>query len=76
MDKVHPGRWDQVRRPNGIELKQTAVMAMELVEVSAKVRTGPPVDDAEDYDLSVWAGVVPLNIEKGEPVKDTTPRPE
>lgn len=75
MDKIHPGRWDQVRWPNEIELKQTAVMAMELVEVSAKVRTGPPVDDAEDYDLPVWAGVVPLKIETGEPVKDTTPRP-
>jgi len=75
MDKVHPGRWDQVRWPNEIELKQTAVMAMELVEVSAKVRTGMPVDDAEDYALPVWAGVVPLSIEKGEPVIDTTPPP-
>ena len=75
MDKIHPGRWDEVRWPNEIEMKQTAVMAMELVEVSAKVRTGPPVDDAEDYDLPVWAGVVPLKIEKGEPIEDTTPRP-
>ena len=75
MDKIHPGRWDEVRWPNEVELKQTAVMAMDLVEVSAKVRNGPPVDDAEDYDLPVWAGVVPLRIEKGEPIKDTTPRP-
>jgi nitroimidazol reductase NimA-like FMN-containing flavoprotein (pyridoxamine 5'-phosphate oxidase superfamily) len=75
MDKVHPGRWDQVRWPNEVELKQTAVMAMDLVEVSAKVRTGPPVDDAEDYDLPVWAGVVPLKLMRGEPEKDPTPRP-
>jgi hypothetical protein len=76
FDKIHPGRWDEVRWPSEIELKQTAVMAMELVEVSAKVRTGMPVDDAEDYDLPVWAGVVPLTLERGEPIVDTTPRPE
>ena len=75
MDKIHPGRWDEVRWPNEIELKQTAVMAMDLSEVSAKVRVGPPVDDAEDYDLPVWAGVIPLKTEAGEPIKDTTPRP-
>jgi len=75
MDKIHPGRWDQVRWPNEIELKQTAVMAMDLAEVSAKVRNGPPVDDAEDYALPVWAGVVPLKIERGEPIVDTTPAP-
>jgi len=75
MDKIHPGRWDEVRWPNEVELKQTAVMVMELVEVSAKVRTGPPVDDAGDYDLPVWAGVVPLKIESGEPIMDTTPPP-
>jgi len=75
MDKINPGRWAEVRWPNEIELKQTAMMAMDLVEVSAKVRTGPPVDDAEDYDLPVWAGVVPLTLERGEPVKDPTPRP-
>ena len=75
MDKIHPGRWDQVRRPNEIELKQTAVMAMELVEISAKVRTGGPVDDAEDYALPVWAGVVPLTVESGEPIQDMTDSP-
>lgn len=75
IDKVHPGRWDQVRWPNEIELKQTAVMAMELVEVSAKVRAGPPVDDAEDYHLPVWAGVVPLSLERGQPIDDPTPSP-
>jgi nitroimidazol reductase NimA-like FMN-containing flavoprotein (pyridoxamine 5'-phosphate oxidase superfamily) len=75
MDKIHPGRWEQVRWPNPVELKQTAMMAMDLVEVSAKVRTGPPVDDEEDYALPVWAGVVPLSLEKGEPIKDEATAP-
>ena len=75
MDKVHPGRWDQVRWPSEIELKQTAVMAMELVEVSAKTRSGGPVDDEEDYALPVWAGVVPLKIESGEPIEDMNDSP-
>jgi nitroimidazol reductase NimA-like FMN-containing flavoprotein (pyridoxamine 5'-phosphate oxidase superfamily) len=75
MDKIHPGRWDQVRWPSEIELKQTAIMAMDLAELSAKVRVGPPVDDAEDYALPVWAGVIPLKIEVGEPIKDPTPHP-
>ena len=75
MDKIHPGRWDQVRGPTEIELKQTAVMRMELVEVSAKIRTGGPVDDAEDYVLPVWAGVVPLTVESGEAIKDEATAP-
>ena len=75
MDKIHPGRWEQVRWPNEVELKQTAMMAMDLVEVSAKIRTGPPVDDAEDYVLPVWAGIVPLALVAGEPQPDPTPAP-
>lgn len=75
MDKIHPGRWDQVRLPSEIELKQTAVMAMDLAEVSAKVRVGPPVDEAEDYALPVWAGVIPLRIEAGEPQQDLAAAP-
>ena len=75
MDKIHPGRWEQVRGPSEVELKQTSVMAMDLVEVSAKVRTGPPVDDAEDYALPVWAGVVPVKLEKGEPIRDEATAP-
>jgi nitroimidazol reductase NimA-like FMN-containing flavoprotein (pyridoxamine 5'-phosphate oxidase superfamily) len=76
MGKIHPGRWAEVRWPNEIEMKQTATMAMDLVEVSAKVRIGPPVDDEEDYALPVWAGVVPLHLVRGEPVDDPTPRPK
>ena len=65
-----PGRWEEVREPSDQELRATSVLALDLEEVSAKVRTGPPVDDAEDYKLPVWAGVVPLRAELGSPVTD------
>jgi nitroimidazol reductase NimA-like FMN-containing flavoprotein (pyridoxamine 5'-phosphate oxidase superfamily) len=65
-----PGRWDEVRAPNRKELKATHVLALALTEASAKVRTGPPVDDEEDYALGVWAGVVPLGLTPGELVPD------
>jgi nitroimidazol reductase NimA-like FMN-containing flavoprotein (pyridoxamine 5'-phosphate oxidase superfamily) len=65
-----PGRWDEVRQPNVQELKATTVLSLPLEEVSAKVRTGPPLDDEEDYSLEVWAGVLPLKLVAGEPVKD------
>jgi nitroimidazol reductase NimA-like FMN-containing flavoprotein (pyridoxamine 5'-phosphate oxidase superfamily) len=69
-EHVVPGRWNDVREPTEQELKATTVLSLPLVEVSAKVRTGPPLDDEEDYALSVWAGVVPLKIAAGEPVND------
>jgi len=59
-EHVLPGRWSEVRRPTEQELDSTLVVAVPLEEASAKVRVGPPVDDEEDYDLPVWAGVVPL----------------
>jgi len=65
-----PGRWDEVRQPTDQELKATTVLSLLLEEVSAKVRTGPPLDDEEDYSLEVWAGVLPLKLVAGEPVKD------
>jgi nitroimidazol reductase NimA-like FMN-containing flavoprotein (pyridoxamine 5'-phosphate oxidase superfamily) len=65
-----PGRWEEARLPNEHELKSTTVLALTLDEVSAKVRTGPPIDDEEDYALPVWAGVVPLRSEVGEPLPD------
>lgn len=65
-----PGRWEEVRQPTEQELKATSVLALELDEVSAKVRTGPPLDDEEDYLLPVWAGVVPVQTEFGKPVPD------
>ncbi len=69
-EHVIPGRWDEVREPNEKELKATTVLSLPLVEVSAKVRTGPPLDDEEDYELNVWAGVVPLRLVADQPVPD------
>ncbi|MBV8715430.1 MAG: pyridoxamine 5'-phosphate oxidase family protein [Chloroflexi bacterium] len=66
---VH-GRWDDIRPPTPQELKATNVLYLPLDEASAKVRTGPPVDDDEDYELDVWAGVVPLALEAGAPIVD------
>jgi nitroimidazol reductase NimA-like FMN-containing flavoprotein (pyridoxamine 5'-phosphate oxidase superfamily) len=65
-----PGRWDDVREPNELELKQTTVLSLPLTEASAKVRTGPPLDDPEDYKLPVWAGVIPLGMVAGQPFDD------
>jgi uncharacterized protein len=64
------GRWDDVRGPNDEEIKLTTVLCLPLEEASAKIRTGPPLDDEEDYALPIWAGVVPLKLVAGEPVKD------
>jgi nitroimidazol reductase NimA-like FMN-containing flavoprotein (pyridoxamine 5'-phosphate oxidase superfamily) len=64
------GRWADVREPNDQEIKQTTVLCLPLEEASAKIRTGPPLDDEEDYALPIWAGVVPLKLVAGEPVKD------
>lgn len=69
-DHVVPDRWKQVRGPNELELKQTSVLALPLHEVSAKVRTGPPVDDEEDYSLPVWAGVLPLETRLQPAISD------
>ena len=69
-EHVIPGRWDDVREPNEQELKGTSVLALPLVEVSAKVRTGPPKDDEEDMTAPVWAGELPLRIAAGAPVDD------
>ena len=67
---VVPGRWDEVRQPTDQELKATTVLALPIHEVSAKVRTGPPIDDEEDYLLPIWAGVVPIQTRVGEPMPD------
>lgn len=67
---VIAGRWEQVKQPTEQELKATSVLALPLEEVSAKIRTGPPIDDEEDYALPVWAGVVPLAPTFGEPIPD------
>jgi uncharacterized protein len=67
---ILPGRWDEVRRPTEQEMKSTSVLALPLNEVSAKVRTGGPIDDEEDYALPIWAGVVPIRASVGEPAPD------
>ena len=67
---IVPGRWEEVRSPTEQELKGTSVLAVRLDEVSAKMRTGPPVDDEEDYSLPVWAGLVPVETRLGDPVSD------
>jgi nitroimidazol reductase NimA-like FMN-containing flavoprotein (pyridoxamine 5'-phosphate oxidase superfamily) len=69
-DQVIPGRWDDVRQPTEQELAATTVLALPLEEVSAKVRTGPPLDDEEDYALPVWAGLIPLSLAVGQPIAD------
>jgi nitroimidazol reductase NimA-like FMN-containing flavoprotein (pyridoxamine 5'-phosphate oxidase superfamily) len=72
VEHIAPGRSAEVRGPSESELRQTLVLALPLHEASAKVRTGPPVDDVDDYKLPVWAGVVPISIVKGTPVEDVT----
>lgn len=69
-EHVVPGRWADVRPPYESELRATLVLRLRLAEVSAKVRTGPPIDDDEDYTLPVWAGVVPLRLIADAPVTD------
>ncbi|MGH7893525.1 MAG: pyridoxamine 5'-phosphate oxidase family protein [Candidatus Binatia bacterium] len=69
MERLHPGRWAVVRSPNAQELKATAAVRIPIEEASAKLRTGGPLDDPEDLTLDVWAGVVPLTLERGDPVR-------
>lgn len=73
IERIAPGRWSEVRPPNVQEMKATTVLAFPITEVSAKVRAGPPVDDAEDYALPVWAGVVPFELRAGKPIADSGP---
>ena len=74
-DRLSPGRWHDTRRPTLKELDSTSVLKLSIEEASAKIRVGPPIDDAADCDLSHWAGVVPLRLERGrpEPAPDLRP---
>jgi nitroimidazol reductase NimA-like FMN-containing flavoprotein (pyridoxamine 5'-phosphate oxidase superfamily) len=65
-----PNRWAEIREPNSKELKGTTVLKLEITEASAKIRMGNPIDDDEDMNLDVWAGVIPLQIVAGEPIDD------
>ncbi len=69
-DHFVPKRWKDVRPPTTLEMKATSVLKLPLTEASAKIRTGPPVDDEADNALDVWAGVIPITLQKGEPIKD------
>jgi nitroimidazol reductase NimA-like FMN-containing flavoprotein (pyridoxamine 5'-phosphate oxidase superfamily) len=70
VEHIAPGRWADCRRPNSKELVRTQVLSLPISEASAKVRTGPPGDEAEDYDLGVWAGEIPLKLTASPPIDD------
>ncbi len=62
-ENLIPGRWDEAREPDKKELRATSVVAIEIESASAKTRNGPPVDDDEDYELPIWAGIVPIKTQ-------------
>jgi nitroimidazol reductase NimA-like FMN-containing flavoprotein (pyridoxamine 5'-phosphate oxidase superfamily) len=70
VERIVPGRWGEVRQPTEKEMQATGVVAIAIEEASAKVRSGPPLDDEEDYELDVWAGVIPLSMSVGAPQPD------
>jgi len=69
-EKLIPGRWNDARQPNERELRATSILKLPLTEVSAKLRIGAVEDDAEDYALPVWAGVIPLRLVADAPLRD------
>ncbi|HVO75115.1 MAG TPA: pyridoxamine 5'-phosphate oxidase family protein [Ignavibacteriaceae bacterium] len=69
-EHIIPGRWDDVRKPTEKELHATSLFSLKINEASAKIRTGPPLDDEDDLNLEVWAGVLPLKIIDGKPIAD------
>jgi nitroimidazol reductase NimA-like FMN-containing flavoprotein (pyridoxamine 5'-phosphate oxidase superfamily) len=69
-EHILPGRWDDARHPNERELKATLVLRVPIEEFSSKVRTGPPIDDEEDYSFPTWAGVIPLEMTIGKAIND------
>jgi nitroimidazol reductase NimA-like FMN-containing flavoprotein (pyridoxamine 5'-phosphate oxidase superfamily) len=75
-EHILPGRWDDARPPNERELKATSVLRVPIEEFSAKVRTGPPIDDAEDLAFPTWAGVLPLEMKAGEAIRDPKLEPQ
>jgi nitroimidazol reductase NimA-like FMN-containing flavoprotein (pyridoxamine 5'-phosphate oxidase superfamily) len=69
-DHLIPGRWEEVRLPNAKELKATKVIEIDIIDISGKSRTGDPIDDKEDYDLNIWAGILPIDKKYGLPQPD------
>ena len=75
-DHLIPGRWASARQPTKKEMAATAVLSLPLTEASVKVRTGMPIDDPEDHELDVWAGVLPIAVTFGPPQPDPELREE
>lgn len=69
-DQILKGRWEESRQPIAKEMKATTVLVMEIDQASAKIRTGGPGDEKQDYALPIWAGVVPCSLTWGEPEND------
>src|SRR5262249_5516215 len=69
-EHIIPGRWSDIRRPTAAELQGTLVVGIHIDEASAKIRTGPPKDDEEDYALPIWAGVLPFQAVAVQPIRD------
>ncbi len=74
-NKMCPGRWNDIRKPNEGEWKATMVLSFAIDEASAKIRTGGPIDDEEDYALNIWAGVQPLQTIRATPIPDERLKP-
>ena len=70
VEHMFPGRWERLRAMTEQEFKATTVLSLPIDEVSAKIRKGPPGDDEADLDIDVWAGVIPLRVQAGEPEPD------
>lgn len=75
VDQLLPGRWPTLRPIKAQEVKATSILSMPIIEASAKVRTGPPGDDEEDYALDIWAGVLPVTTRAGALIDDPRLKP-
>lgn len=75
-DRTAPGRWEDARHPNEVEMRTTRLFAIPLDHASAKIRSGPPIDDEEDMLRPTWAGVVPVTLSLGRPERDPLQGPE
>jgi len=69
-EKILPGRWDDARLPTDKEFRGTLMVSVPIDMASAKTRVGPPVDDDEDMDMDIWAGVIPYRLAPGTPIPD------
>ncbi len=76
VERLVPGRLPHLRAMTDEEVRATSVLRLPITEASAKVRTGPPVDDEEDYELPIWAGVLPIQTTYGPPITDPAMRSE